>query len=108
MFGGYAKENLLITDLRGPWSDINNHSATAKDQIQISKNEKFIDEWTIEINDKTDKDGWSYASNWPDNNWFSANKAICFVRHRKWKRTKEVVKSSQDERSKLKQRAQQN
>lgn len=71
------------------WCDINGHyKSRGMVNKNIKNNWEWKDSWKIEINNKTDKNGWQYASHFKQINWSSNDKLSNIVRRRKWFRTR--------------------
>ncbi|CAG8565108.1 14124_t:CDS:2 [Funneliformis caledonium] len=106
----YSANNLLKSDLRGPWS-LPNGKPSSRDEVQLplgpssssisvvsnitsSKSQKawfWVTDWQIDMSHpQVDSQGWQYAKNFEesDKNWFSEQRSSSgsWVRRKRWVR----------------------
>jgi len=83
MFVGWTKN--LISNERPIWSDISGKNyLDFKSVFLPGLNYEWIGNWTIELSENNDDEGWEYASDF--NSKFSLNSFSKYVRRRKWVR----------------------
>lgn len=88
MFVGWTKN--LIGNERPIWSDISGKNyLDFKSVFLPGVNYEWIGNWTVELTDKNDNNGWEYASDF--NSQFSLTNFSKYVRKRKWVRYAKMV-----------------
>ena len=85
---GWSK-HLLPTD-RAAWSTEDGSKQARKEDVVLPFGWKWVDDWKIEVTQSTDKEGFSYAIDFPRTTWSSSAGLTNFVRRRCWTRTMSV------------------
>merc|ERR1711991_715266 len=91
VFRGFSARNLLPVDVRGRYSDSDDHSINPAD-LDVLPNSRWhwVTRWAVDLS-LGDEEGWQYAANWPQGllpgaTWADQQTATSFVRHRRWRR----------------------
>jgi hypothetical protein len=88
MFVGWAKN--LISNERPTWSDNSGKNYNDFKSVFLPGiNYQWIGNWTIELTEGNDDEGWEYASDFNSN--FSLSSFSKYVRRRKWVRYAKVI-----------------
>eukprot|EP01012_Entosiphon_sulcatum_P048237 TRINITY_DN6657_c0_g1_i2.p1 TRINITY_DN6657_c0_g1~~TRINITY_DN6657_c0_g1_i2.p1 ORF type:complete len:1408 (+),score=258.18 TRINITY_DN6657_c0_g1_i2:46-4224(+) len=94
-FKGWSNK-LLATDRPG-WSSIDGKQERRRERLRAPRGYQWDGEWRIRINQDTDKDGWTYAVDFPVAQYAPAQTSLAMVRRREWVRDCCLIQLQQQE-----------
>eukprot|EP01135_Chromosphaera_perkinsii_P008581 Nk52_evm23s1401 gene=Nk52_evmTU23s1401 len=95
LVGGFSVKYLIPkVDSRGEWSDVNGKPTAAPDSYELpDPSWTWVTDWDVELNDKVDAEGWTYAYGFGSDKWYAGAQKSTFVRRRKWARVRKQMSS---------------